>query len=128
MSKRFVILGGGTAGWITAHQIKSFIPEANVTLIQNESIGVIGVGEATVPNIKTFLDQSNIPYEKVFREANATIKNGINFENWNGDGKRYFHGFYEALTDFKIGNAFDSDTFDSDVDRFFVRYQTPGRS
>jgi tryptophan halogenase len=108
MSKNIVILGGGTAGWITAVQMRTYFPKSNITVIQNEDIGVIGVGEATVPNIISFLNENGIRVEDVIRNTGGTIKNGISFENWNGDGEKYFHGFHERLVNFQVPNIFRS--------------------
>ena len=56
MSKRnFAVLGGGTAGWITAHSVRKMFPDDNVTIIYSEEKGIVGVGEATTPHIVDFL-------------------------------------------------------------------------
>lgn len=107
MNKKYVILGGGSAGWITALSVKKMFPHASVTLIQSKSIGIIGVGEATTPHIVNFLNQNNIDPLDVARLTNGTIKHGISFENWNGDGKRYFHDFVETIHSFRIPGIFD---------------------
>jgi tryptophan halogenase len=99
-----VVLGGGSAGWITALYAKKAIPESNVVLIKNEKVGIIGVGEATTPNIIEFLNFVNIDPLDVIRNTEGTIKNGISFENWNGDGKKYFHGFNEHISTFRLNN------------------------
>lgn len=112
MDKRFVILGGGTAGWITALFTQKMFPESNITVVQSEKIGIIGVGEATTPNIIDYLDYVDVPLQKIFEEAGATIKNGINFENWHGDGTKYMHGFQEHLASFAVGSVFDQNRFD----------------
>lgn len=103
--KKFVVLGGGTAGWITANYIKKMLPSSDVTVVYNEEIGIIGVGEATTPNIIEFLLELDIPLQEVFRECGATIKNGVSFENWNGVGTKYFHGFGEHIANFEVGNV-----------------------
>jgi tryptophan halogenase len=107
--KKYVILGGGTAGWITALYVNKWFPDSDVTVISNEDVGIIGVGEATTPQIIDFLNKMNINIDSVFKEAGATIKNGISFENWNGDGKKYFHGFGEWLQEFSVGNIWNHD-------------------
>lgn len=86
-----VIVGGGTAGWITALLAKKRLPKANVTLIESEEIGILGAGEGTTPHINTFLSHVDIPFTRLVREAGATIKNGIKFTNWTGDGSSYYH-------------------------------------
>ena len=108
----FVILGGGTAGWITAIFVRRLFPDVNICLIESKQIGIIGVGEATTPHIVNFLKSHDIDPLDVIRETNGTIKNGINFENWNGDGKRFFHDFAERLQVFSIANVFGGDCDD----------------
>jgi hypothetical protein len=108
----FVILGGGTAGWLTALFIKKTFPSSIVKLIQNSQIDIIGVGEATTPNIINFLNSLDINPYNVLKETKGAIKSGINFENWNGDGKRYMHSFSDRVVDFYIPNIFESDCQD----------------
>jgi tryptophan halogenase len=112
MNKKFVILGGGTAGWISALYIKKYFPDYEVTVVQSEKLGIIGVGEATTPQFRKMLSILNIQYIDLIKEAGATIKNGISFENWNGDGKKYFHGFYENLCPFSVPNIFSYHSYD----------------
>lgn len=111
-SKKIIVLGGGTAGWLTALFVKKNFPSYDVKVIQNKSIGIIGVGEATTPQIIDFLLNIDINLSEFIKETGGTIKNGINFENWNGDGKRYFHGFVEKISQFKIDNIFTHDCFE----------------
>lgn len=91
--KNIVILGGGTAGWITALFARQVYPTSNVTLIESEEIGILGAGEGTTPHIVNLLDILKIPFSDLVRDCKATIKHGINFVNWNGDGKSFFHSF-----------------------------------
>jgi tryptophan halogenase len=86
-----VVLGGGTAGWLTALFAKNIFPEKNVTLIQSSKVGTIGVGEATTPHLPSFLRRLNIRPIDVIKHTNGSVKNGISFVNWNGDNKKYFH-------------------------------------
>ena len=109
---KIVILGGGTAGWCCALFAKSVFPQSEITLVQNKEIGIIGVGEATTPHLITFLRNVGINPADVIKETNGSIKNGICFENWNGDGKKYFHGFGENLSDFKVTNVFGTTSTD----------------
>lgn len=108
MKRNYCVLGGGTAGWLTALFIKKLFPLDNVKLIQGESIGTIGVGEGTVPNIIDFLNKLEIDPMDVLKKTKGSIKNGISFENWNGDGRKYFHGFNDLVSNFQIKNIFDS--------------------
>jgi tryptophan halogenase len=92
-----VVLGGGTAGWLTALFMNNIFPEKNITVIQSKEVGIIGVGEATTPHLVEFLRNLNIRVTDVIEYTKGSIKNGISFVNWNGDGKKYFHGFSEGL-------------------------------
>jgi tryptophan halogenase len=91
--KNIIVLGGGTAGWLTALFINKKITDCSVTLIEGETIGSIGVGEGTTPSIINFLRSIDIDPIDLINNINGTIKNGISFENWNGDNKKYFHSF-----------------------------------
>jgi hypothetical protein len=86
--KEVVILGGGTAGWMTAAYLgKALGPHARVTVLEAPSIPRIGVGEATVPNLhKTFFDFLGLAEDEWMRECNASFKMGIKFINWRTDG------------------------------------------
>ena len=88
-----VVLGGGTAGWLTALTAKKAMPQANVTLVESEEIGILGAGEGTVPPFVELLDWLEIPVAKIVANTNATIKNGIKFTNWNNDNDYYYHNF-----------------------------------
>ena len=91
--KNITVVGGGTAGWFTALLVKEYYPHADITLVESEEIGILGAGEGTTPHFMSLLKEIKISLTEVIREADATIKNGIRFINWNGDGKGYFHSF-----------------------------------
>jgi tryptophan halogenase len=86
--KNVVVLGGGTAGWMTASYLgKALGPAVTITVLEAPSIPKIGVGEATVPNLhKTFFQFLGIAEEDWMRECNASYKMGIKFINWRTDG------------------------------------------
>ena len=88
-----VVLGGGTAGWLTALHANKYYPNLNVFVVESEEIGILGAGEGTTPQIVGHLDELNIAVSELVKNCKATIKTGINFQNWNGDGKKYFHSF-----------------------------------
>lgn len=92
---RIVILGGGTAGWMTAAGLsKAFRPDfCSVRLIESDEIGTVGVGEATLPQLKSFNDFLEIDEPEFMRDTNATFKLGIDFCNWARDGDSYIHPF-----------------------------------
>jgi tryptophan halogenase len=91
--KNIVIVGGGSAGWMTALHAKHVLPDSNITVIESDEIGILGAGEGTTPHFIPFLDFLNIPVSDLVKHASATIKNGIKFTNWTGDGSHYYHGF-----------------------------------
>lgn len=92
---KFVVIGGGTAGWLSALFLKKYIPKAQVTVVESSDIGILGAGEGTVWNFIEFLQSIDISPSDIILHANGTFKNGIKFTNWNGDGKHYYHGFYD---------------------------------
>ena len=100
MDKKIVILGGGTAGWLTALITKKFYPNYDITLIESDEIGILGAGEGTVPHFPGVLEFLGIPISDIVKECDGTIKLGIKFNNWNGDNKFYFHNFvtYKGLS------------------------------
>ena len=110
--KNLVIAGGGSAGWLTALFVKQLFPDHNVTLVQSSEIGTIGVGEATTPHLPNFLDSLKIHPVDIIPHIKGSIKNGISFENWNGDNKKYMHAFHDKIIDFQIPNIFDRNCTD----------------
>ena len=104
----FIILGGGSAGWITALFAKHLFPNDSVTVIQSPSVGIIGVGEATTSHSINFFRSIGLDPLDLIKNSNGTIKNGNNFVNWAGQGTRYFHTFSENIVDFSIPGVFDS--------------------
>ncbi len=88
-----VIIGGGTAGWITALYAKQIYPDSKVTVIASEEIGVLGAGESTTPMFIDFLDIIKIPFYELIRNCEATLKVSAKFSNWNKDGGYYYNSF-----------------------------------
>jgi len=97
------IVGGGTAGWMTALTLGTMLKwhpgreDVTVSLIESPNIPTIGVGEATVPSISMLLNQLEVPEQELFARCHATFKLGVLFANWNqwedGATRDFFHPF-----------------------------------
>lgn len=92
--QKVVIAGGGTAGWIAAATLSSQLGKLlDITLVESDAIGTVGVGEATIPTHKAFHRLLGINEQEFMRATRASFKLGIAFENWGQLGDRYFHSF-----------------------------------
>ena len=102
-----VIVGGGTAGWLTAAFLQNQLPHTlnrpvNITVIEAEDIPTVGVGEATIPSIRQTLAACGIEEHVFLKNCGATFKQGIEFINWRdtpneGEGNSYFHPFGDQI-------------------------------
>lgn len=93
--KTITIVGGGTAGWMTAAALIRFFPQEHyrIQLVESDLIGTVGVGEATVPHIRHFNNMLGIEEHEFIEATQATYKLGIQFENWGKIGDSYIHPF-----------------------------------
>lgn len=90
---KVVVVGGGTAGWLTALFARQCSPNDDIVLIESDDIGIIGAGEGTTPQIISAMQFLQIPVRDLIVYAEATIKHSILFSNWQGDGNSYSHNF-----------------------------------
>jgi tryptophan halogenase len=91
---RVVVLGGGTAGWMSAAALAKLLgPLVSVTLVESEDIGIVGVGEATLPHIRGFVERLGIDEAAFMQATHATYKLGVDFRDFGRIGESYIHPF-----------------------------------
>ncbi|AUS81788.1 tryptophan 7-halogenase [Actinoalloteichus sp. AHMU CJ021] len=122
MLRSVVIVGGGTAGWMSAAYLKAaFADRIEVTVVESPRVSTIGVGEATFSTVQQFFDYLGLRESDWMPRCNATYKLGIRFENWRAKGHHFYHPFERLrvvdgfpLSDWWLHEP-ASDRFDKDV-------------
>src|SRR5690606_14801801 len=99
--QKIIIVGGGTAGWMTANLILSRWRDVDICLLESSDIGIVGVGEGSTPHLKLFFEELGIPESEWMPRCNATYKNGIYFSGWSTipGYEEYFHPFPAQVDD-----------------------------
>lgn len=92
---RICVVGGGTAGWITALYAKKIFPHSKITVIESSEIGILGAGEGTTPHFISLLNFLDISFSDLIKKTDCTIKNAIKFSNWSN--LNFYHSFYDPL-------------------------------
>ena len=93
-TRRIVVAGGGTAGWMAAAAIARTMGHVvDLTLVESDAIGIVGVGESTIPPLALYNRLLGIDEAAFMRATQATFKLGILFDGWRDGADRYFHSF-----------------------------------
>lgn len=93
LSKKVVIVGGGTAGWLTALVVRKAFPDLAIDLVESSQIGILGAGEGSTPHLLHALNYADVDMKDLIQNTSCTLKNGILFDGWSKTHKSYLHGF-----------------------------------
>ncbi len=92
--KKVVIVGGGTAGWLTSLVVNKFWKDTSVTLIESSKIGILGAGEGGTSNFGKMLALLDINQNEFFERTKSTVKGGLHLYNWTGNNELSKHLFF----------------------------------
>jgi len=105
--KKIIIVGGGTAGWLSAGFLSSQLPGIEITVIHSKEIPIIGVGETTVPQFRNYLEKMGLNEDLWMRESGSTFKYGVRFDNWRTGSDTRWHGFGDFITEKGLNRSMD---------------------
>jgi tryptophan 6-halogenase len=125
------VVGGGTAGWMTALLLArtSYGPRLKVTVLESPQVGIVGVGEGSTPWLRGFFDSVDIEEAEWMPACHATYKNGVTFAGWSTKPgcASYFHPFASMLDNMTMGQflhnvhaRLNNADVDAHPDRYFI--------
>src|SRR5215475_8918619 len=127
--ENIVIVGGGSAGWMTAAYLnKAFGESIRISLVESSNISTIGVGEATFSTIKLFFDFLGLDEREWMPKCNAAYKLAIKFVNWNAERRHFYHPFqrYEVVDGFNTAEWWLKIMANESFDNFdYVSFTVP---
>jgi tryptophan 7-halogenase len=101
MVKTITVVGGGTAGFVSALYLRASLPQLKITLVESSKIGIIGVGEGSTEHWQIFMKAVGTQGADIIKHCGATFKTGIRFDNWQGDGTHYYHSLSEQFSKYE---------------------------
>jgi tryptophan halogenase len=126
--KNITVIGGGSAGWLTALYARAVMPDKKITVIESDAIGILGAGEGTTPDLIRLFDALDIPLSRLIKETNCTVKNGIRFTNWNGGGvSDYFYHCFSTYGNLSA-DIYKLDTFITLGPSLYVSAESKGEN
>lgn len=101
MQEKIIIVGGGTAGLVSALVLKTRFPQKSIEIIKSDNIGIIGVGEGTTEHWNHFMQMVGIDYRTLVKETDATFKYGVMFDGWKD--RPFLHSIPDDVNNLRIG-------------------------
>ena len=97
--KKIIVVGGGTAGWLSAGFLSSQLPGIEVVVIASDRVPIIGVGESTVPQFRSHMEKMGVSEDAWMRASGSSFKYGVQFNNWRTGSDTRWHGFGDFVTE-----------------------------